>query len=63
MIYCLQNVIETKEKKSKLKFHLTQVTGRGGGEGGQDGMWSHFPPFWFDPSLMAFYKKKFLNSF
>ena len=41
MFYCFPNVIETK--KTQNIFHLTRVA-VGGGKG-QDGKWSHFPPF------------------
>ena len=48
MFYCWPNVIETSKKTLKF-FHLTRVTLGGGG--GQDGKWSHFPPF-FNPLLI-----------
>ena len=58
MFHCLSNVIETK--KTAKKFHLTWVTVGGGG--GQDGKWSHFPPF-FNPSLSIIMHPSFLKSY
>ena len=46
-LHCLPNDIETK--KTLQIVHLTQVTVEG--VGGQDGKWSHFPPFFFNPSF------------
>ena len=47
MCHCVPNVIETK--KTQTKFSPNSGHNRGGG--GQDGKWSHFPPFFFTPSL------------
>ena len=51
MLNCLPNVIETS-KKNAIFVHLTWVT-IGGGGGGQDGKWSHSPPFFLTLPLQA----------
>ena len=45
LFHCLPNLMKTLKKTPK-KFHLTRVTLGGGG--GQDGKWSHFPPFFLE---------------
>ena len=47
--HCLPNVIKTLKNAEKISPNSGHT--RGGG-GGQDGKWSHFPPFFFpNPSL------------
>ena len=40
-------MVWNKKKSGKKKFHVTWVTEGGGG--GQEGKWSHFPPFFLLP--------------
>ena len=47
----------SNNEKTPKFFHLTRVTLGGGG--GQDGKWSHFPPFFFwNPSLKDYVKRQ-----
>ena len=61
MFHCLPNDIETTNppppQKKKKKNQKRGMGGGGGGrEGGQDGKWSHFPSFVFNPFLRALSK-------
>ena len=56
MFHCLPNVIETSKKKCQ-KFFLPNSGHTRGGGGGQDGKWSHFPPFFLTLPLKGALKK------
>ena len=38
-----------KKKQSKIAEKISPYSGHTRGGGGQDGKWSHFPPFFLEP--------------